>query len=200
MEDIEAIIFDLGRVLVDIDNDRLVRNLSRRDSEIDANALLSLVEEDELTVQFDTGKLTPEQFYGAVCSEKGIQIGYGDFLTGYCDIFKPMFGIDYLIHQLKDKYTIGLLSNTNTLHYNFITGHFPYVDAIKKPTLSYKLGIMKPDEKIYQTAAENVGVDISKCLFIDDRQPNVDGAVSAGMQAFVFEGVDQLRKQLEPLL
>ena len=200
MDGIEAIIFDLGRVLVEIDNERLVRNLSRGDSDIDPNSLMQLVEDDELTLQFDTGKLTPEQFYGAVCAKTGIQIGYGDFLTGYCDIFKQMFGVDYLIHQLKDKYTIGLLSNTNTLHYNFIAGHFSYVDQIKNPTLSYKVGLTKPDIKIYEEAAKNVDTEIGKCLFIDDRAANVEGALSAGMQAIHFLDVESLRMSLEPLL
>lgn len=58
--------------------------------------------------------------------------------------------------------------------------HFDYV------TLSYELGIVKPQREIYDDAVGGVGVPAGDCLFLDDRPENIEGAHAAGLQAELF--------------
>ncbi|MFD9906585.1 HAD-IA family hydrolase [Streptomyces sp. NPDC059063] len=65
---------------------------------------------------------------------------------------------------------------------------------------SAALGLAKPDRRIYERAAERLGVDVTRCLFVDDRQENVDAAVALGMSGVRYRGPDDLRTALAPLL
>ena len=58
------------------------------------------------------------------------------------------------------------------------------------------VGLRKPEPAIYRRALDILGSDPARTLFIDDRQENVDGAVTAGMKAIRFTGAEALRAQL----
>ncbi|GHE84969.1 hypothetical protein GCM10018785_61060 [Streptomyces longispororuber] len=64
---------------------------------------------------------------------------------------------------------------------------------------SAALGLVKPDRRIYELAAERVGAAVSRCLFVDDRQENVDAAVALGMTGVLYRRPDDLRAALAPL-
>ncbi|MCP4343158.1 MAG: HAD-IA family hydrolase [Desulfobulbaceae bacterium] len=64
------------------------------------------------------------------------------------------------------------------------------------PTLSYILGSLKPFPVNYLTAAESINTPLENCLFIDDLQRNVDGAIDIGMQAIRFTNETELREYL----
>ncbi|MFG1825019.1 HAD family hydrolase [Microbispora bryophytorum] len=58
----------------------------------------------------------------------------------------------------------------------------------------------KPDPRIYEIAAERAGVPLGRCLFVDDREENVEAARALGMTAVLFTGVPDLETALAPLL
>ncbi|HEY5135960.1 MAG TPA: HAD-IA family hydrolase [Candidatus Nanopelagicales bacterium] len=47
--------------------------------------------------------------------------------------------------------------------------------------------VLKPDPRIYRLAVERLGVDAEDCLFVDDQQGNVEGALAVGMSARWFD-------------
>ena len=53
-------------------------------------------------------------------------------------------------------------------------------------TLSYELHLVKPDAEIYRRALRGLGVEPGETLFLDDRPPNVEGALAAGIHAELF--------------
>ena len=63
-------------------------------------------------------------------------------------------------------------------------------------TVSGDIGQIKPDREIYDTHAEQYGLDPAFSLFIDDSPRNVEGARAAGWQAIHFTGAEQLRLDL----
>ncbi|MEU1120320.1 MULTISPECIES: HAD-IA family hydrolase [unclassified Streptomyces] len=65
---------------------------------------------------------------------------------------------------------------------------------------SADLGVAKPDRRMYETAAERAGVEARRCLFVDDRQENVDAAVELGMTGLLYREAADLREALAPLL
>ncbi|GGO28024.1 hypothetical protein GCM10010116_56190 [Microbispora rosea subsp. aerata] len=65
---------------------------------------------------------------------------------------------------------------------------------------SARVGVVKPDPRIYEIAAERAGVPLERCLFVDDRAENVEAAKALGMTAVLFTGVADLETALAPLL
>ena len=62
--------------------------------------------------------------------------------------------------------------------------------------VSCKMGVRKPDPRIYERAAGALDVPPSGCIFVDDRLTNCDGARAVGMRAITFESAAQLRADL----
>jgi putative hydrolase of the HAD superfamily len=70
------------------------------------------------------------------------------------------------------------------------------VDAIVNTS---RIGVAKPDPRVYQHAAAIVGVEPTRCLFVDDQAENVDAARAAGMTGLLYAGPHSLREALAPL-
>lgn len=65
---------------------------------------------------------------------------------------------------------------------------------------SARIGVVKPDARIYEIAAERAGVPMGRCLFVDDRAENVEAAVALGMTGVVYGAIADLEEALAPLL
>lgn len=66
--------------------------------------------------------------------------------------------------------------------------------------ISGEVGLRKPEPEIYQLTAERLELEPSECVFVDDMQPNVDGARKLGMTAILHTSYDETRRELEALL
>jgi glucose-1-phosphatase len=193
---IEAIIFDLGRVLVAIDDTLLVERLFKGLDTGDIQELARRTMSDPAMVEFNTGRIDPETFYDRMKQTYHWDIDFDTFKQLWCRIFYPMEGMEQLVTQLRGRSRLGLLSDTDPLHWNHIITTWPWIQVFEKPTLSYQLGVMKPNPSIYKTASINVNTPPQKCLYIDDLQDNVNGALEAGMQAVLFENISKLKNIL----
>ena len=194
---IEAIIFDLGRVLVAIDNTLLVEQLFKG---LDADNLQELGRKtmtDPAMVEFNTGRIGPKEFHRRMCDAYQLGVDFDEFKQLWCRIFYPMDGMKDLIRQLRPNITLGMLSDTDPLHWNHIITTWPWLKMFETPTLSYQTGVMKPDPAIYLKAAENVNTSPENCLYIDDLQDNVEGARAVGMTALQFENISQIKNAFE---
>lgn len=197
--DIKAIIFDMGRVLVAIDNAYLVRNLFKGLDTDDLQQLGHKTMSDPAMVAFNSGRMSAEDFHRSMCRTYHLDLDFDTFCATWCGIFHTMEDMESLIDRLKNTLTIGLLSDTDPIHWNFITTTWPWIGQISKPTLSFQVGVMKPNPEIYRIAAENVSTPPENCLYIDDLQANVDAAESLGMTAIRFEDPAQLTHALSTL-
>ncbi|MGP3912077.1 HAD-IA family hydrolase [Nonomuraea sp. NBC_00507] len=57
---------------------------------------------------------------------------------------------------------------------------------------SARVGVAKPDRRIYEIAAERAGVAAERCLFVDDRLPNVEAARALGMTGVHYRTIQDL--------
>jgi putative hydrolase of the HAD superfamily len=64
---------------------------------------------------------------------------------------------------------------------------------------SARVGVVKPDPRIFEIAAERAGVPARRCLFVDDRLENVEAAAACGMTGVLYGGVGDLEQALAPL-
>jgi HAD superfamily hydrolase (TIGR01509 family) len=195
MTRIEALIFDLGRVIVEIDFSRSLFRLFR-DFEKPSQDIIRQLMEDDLIKRYNTGQIQPQQFYEAVKQKFKLAIDFEEFKDLWCDVFSPMPGMEELIRELEGRIKLGLFSNTDPLHWQHIYDTNPIMDVFTRPTLSFEIGIQKPAPESYRIAAANVDTPVENCLYIDDLQENVEAAIQGGMQGVPFTSTAQLRHEL----
>ena len=75
----------------------------------------------------------------------------------------------------------------------------PSFDGVASVTLSFEVGMVKPEPAIYLACLSSLGAEPAEALFVDDRRENVEAARALGMEALVFEGEDALAAALEEL-
>jgi len=193
---INAVIFDLGRVLIRVDFTRgLFRYRNPSGNKSDQEVLEELFA-DPIFIDFNTGRISPEQTYRAIVTKYRLSIDYQTFVQEWSNIFSPMDGMEDLLYKVARNYPVGLLSDIDPLHWEYCRTTYPFLKIFRKPALSFEIGALKPAEICYQTAALNLNIPIENCLFIDDREINVAGAIAAGMQTIQFNGVEDLQRAL----
>jgi FMN phosphatase YigB (HAD superfamily) len=197
MADISAVIFDLGKVLVDWDISQGI--WAEVIETIGPQAEDTPLRRDWQQVyrSYSTGRMPPDVFHREVCRITGLQMSYKEFVPNWCDIFFTMPGAEELFHQLIDRFPVGLLSDTDPLHWDYLLSTWPWLKKIPNPTLSFKIGFTKPAPDAYLAAARNTGFPPQACFFTDDRPKNITGAREVGMDAELFTDVAALRSQLE---
>lgn len=105
---------------------------------------------------------------------------------------------DY-IRRLKERYTIGLLSNTWQIDGFAVLGWYNLADAFDVAVTSAELGVMKPDPRIYQAALQRVQAQPEQAVFIDDSAPNIVAARNLGIHTVHFVDPVEARRQLATL-
>ncbi len=193
---IEAVIFDLGRVLVQVDVLTLARQVLAGQPHADPSLLVERVMTDPIMAAYNAGRITSVQFHAALCEKLDLDLDFDAFRRMWCGIFRPMPGMAELVAELRDRVRVGLLSDTDPLHWGFLRENYPFLAWFERPTLSFQVGAMKPDPGIYRAAAENVATPCDRCLYVDDLPGNVEGARAVGMKGILFEGPAALRRRL----
>lgn len=107
--------------------------------------------------------------------------------------------LKYII-SLRKKYKIAILSNVSRggmarrFTADEISTHF---DVIVE---SAELGFAKPEIQAYQAVANELGLKLSECLMVDDREPYCLAARELGMQAVLYESFEQMKSDIEKIL
>ena len=91
------------------------------------------------------------------------------------------------------------LSNWAVETFVLVRDRFPFLDWFDGILLSGEIGITKPDARIFEELCTRFGLDPATTVFIDDNPPNVEGAQAAGLQAVWFESAATLRGELARL-
>jgi beta-phosphoglucomutase-like phosphatase (HAD superfamily) len=73
-------------------------------------------------------------------------------------------------------------------------------EAINDVVLSYRFGMAKPKQEIYELAAERLNVLTTECVFVDDSPSHCEGAKRSGMKTVWYEDFPQVKKDLEKIL
>ena len=198
---IEVIFFDLGNVILPFNNYQIAEKLcrfSRKEEFQEPEKVFSYLFDFQEGVinPFDMGKVSPQEFFESVRNHLGLSIPFEQFVPIWTDIFVEDQEVSEIIRSLKGKRRLGLLSNTDPLHFHYIVSTFPIVSALEKWILSYEVGFKKPDARIFQRAIEWASVEPEKILFIDDTKGHVESAISLGMQGIHFFSATKLREEL----
>ncbi len=196
---IRTIISDLGKVILWFDNKIFLRKIAAYCSLPDEKIKDIVHRRAEIVELFDTGRITPQEFYSRATAELDASVNYEDFFAAYRDVFSLNPPVIELYKKLKGKYRLILLSNTDVVRFSFIKEKFPEILIFDAHVLSFEVGAMKPDPKIYRKALERAEAEASDCLFIDDMEENIKGAADLGLKTILYKPGTDLEKALRAL-
>lgn len=199
----KIVLFDLGNVLVHIHPEAMLQSLGIDTPENRERFALPII---DIVRRYECGGESTEQFLGrleTLFNETGeIQTRPNGFSQEKLQqamltiIGKPIEGMEEIVKQVATRIPVALLSNTNPLHYELCRQNLPVLQWIPKHFLSYQLGALKPDRKIYENVIRAVGLSPSDILFIDDVEKNLLGAQKIGISTLLFQGSEKLEKRL----
>ena len=189
------IYFDLGNVLLNFSHPRMCQQIAEL-FQVEADAVWKLLfEGDQLQHAVETGTLSADAYYQTLCEQFGSQPPRNDFERAASDIVEPNHPMVPVVTQLVvARQRIGLLSNINQGHWDWICQRYCglYPEMFEQLILSYEVGAMKPDPKIFQAAIAKAGVRPAEIFYTDDIAGHVAGARAAGIDAVLFTSCEQL--------
>lgn len=187
---IRNIIFDLGDVILNIDvpiASKSFAELSGREQ----SEILAIFKESEIFRQFETGLMDEPTFRNYVreilnfpdLSDEAIDTAWNSLLLDL-----PPERVE-LLKKLAGQYRLFLLSNTSSIHITQVnkileasTGVEKLEDLFEIVFLSYEMGLMKPDARIYREVLDKAGLKAEETLFLDDNADNIRSASQLGIE------------------
>ena len=196
---IRAVIFDFGSVLV-LMQDEKPRQLLADRLGVPLEELNRLVFESESAARAMLGELTIDQHWQAVGAALGV---LPEDLPAVRAQFWSADVVNQelvaLIHKLRPRYKIGLLSNAWNDLRQVLATRLPIGHLFDDMLISAEVGLGKPDPRIYHLAVERLGVQPHEAIFIDDVLVNVEAARAVGLIALHYQNNLQLFNDLEAL-
>lgn len=191
---IDFFCFDMGNVLLSFDYDVAARQMSQICGAPPEKCRQVAFDESELLRDFETGRITAAEFHDRFSHITGTTSDRDALLHAHSDMFSIKPDTVRVLTQLKGvRRRTGLMSNTCSDHFEFCRERFGAIrDLFDVYVLSYEVGAMKPDRKIYDVAIEKAGVPAERIFYVDDREENIAGAREAGMDAVLFTGASRL--------
>jgi putative hydrolase of the HAD superfamily len=184
----QALVFDLGGVLVAHDNAVMAERIASRCSPPRTPQEVGrLIRETDWSAGPPISSLH-DQLRGGL----GYAPDWDDFVADWCCHFAVDERMLDFVEGLKTHNRVMLFSNTNQQHWDFLVAATDGRLARLDPYLSHEIGCTKPSLRSFQLVAEQARIDPARSVFFDDLQANVDGARRAGFQAELFENQAKL--------
>jgi len=196
----DALLFDLGRVVLDIDFSRAFACWARH-AGCAPEKLVGRLSVGELNHRHERGEISDPEYFAGQCAAMGIALSDGQFLEGWNAIFAgEMPGIAPLLERAAQRLPLYAFSNTNAAH----VGHFSvaYADVLgifREMFLSNAIGLRKPDAAAYDHVVNAIGVPAGRIVFFDDLAANIEGAQVRGLRAVHVKSADDVAQALKTL-
>ena len=196
--EIRLIISDFGGVICTFDYRIFCQRLAGRTGRT-TDQVFAAAFGDRLQREFETGRLSGPAYHRAVMDRLGADVPYEEFFPMYGDIFTEIPATCDLLRRLHARYPLYLLSDTNEIHFGYVRETVGILRVFREFIVSYQVGAMKPDPRIYGEALRRSGLPATACVFVDDRPANVEGAARVGMHALLFQSPEQFATELTRL-
>ena len=198
----EAIIFDVGNVLINVDHLAIgigLAEASDHDSFRDRAVLLSTIRDwrtSPLIAAFEEGRLSAEQFYSRMKEIYRLHATFEQFCAIWNSGFSANTPVVEIIGRLRDRTRLFGLSNTDPLHFEHIRGTYPVLGWMDDIILSYRVGKRKPASEIYVYALRRAEVQPHQAWYVDDLSDFVVAAERVGMRGVLYRTAPELADAL----
>lgn len=204
---IRNIVFDLGGVIMTICQDEAIKRFKSIGLK-NVEDYLNPYTQTDIFGDIEEGKISAEQFRAKLSELIGKEVTYEECKFAWLGYRQdvPLRNLDILRKLKAQGYKLILLSNTNPFMMSWgLSGEFDgngnslesYFDSLY---LSYKLGVMKPNKKIFQYIIDNEKIQPGESLFIDDGERNINAARLLGFKTLCPINGEDWTKELIELL
>jgi glucose-1-phosphatase len=196
----DALLFDLGRVVLDIDFNKALACWAGHAGSEPAH-LLERFTRGEIYHRHEKGEISDADYFAALRATLGIGISDAQFLEGWNAIFAgEMPDISRLLARAAKRLPLYAFSNTNNAHVEYfskayagVLGHF------REIFLSSSIGLRKPDAVAYDHVVKAIGVPASRIVFFDDLAENIESAQARGLIGVHVKSPDDVAAALSAL-
>ena len=197
---IEALLFDLGGVVIDISVERALRCWQPR-SRLPIEQMRGRLTVDEPFRQHERGELPASGYFDHLrkvfeldASDREIEVGWNAILVG--EIPESLL----LVESARRHLPCYAFTNTSRTHQSTWTKAFPnVVSAFDRIFSSPDLGLRKPERAAFEIVTREIDVEPASVLFFDDLLENVEGARAAGLQAVHVRDIEDIRRALSAI-
>lgn len=198
---INTVIFDIGMVLVYFRWRELYAELGFTGEKFEKIADATV--RNPWWEEFDKGLMTTEEIIERFAASAP------EYKKDIAQIYENMGDIvrlyDYAIPWIQDLknrgYKIYILSNWSKPAYDDnLDTNLRFLNLVDGAVMSFREGIIKPDEKIYELICSRYDIDPKRAVFLDDNAANIEGARAFGLNAIHFKTYEQAKAELEAML
>jgi FMN phosphatase YigB (HAD superfamily) len=196
---IQAIIFDLGDVIVNLDMQRVVDAFSKYTSN-DPIKVLDRISDLDAFRLYETGKIDTFEFIEASRVSLELNLTHEQFKSIWNSMLLniPVQKLE-LLKRVKDQCHTMVFSNTNAMHEEAFErmidelhpGH-RMSDFVHMAYYSHHVGMRKPDQEVFEFMISEHGLHRQSTLFFDDKKENIEAAKSAQIQGILVSHPDEL--------
>lgn len=189
---IRDIVFDIGRVIIDIQPEPMLEFLHDRGAaRLDLHAMLEQIGINE----HETGRMD-----GAGLIERlralAPQATPAELRAQWLDMFAPHQDMIQLAHRIAPHHGVYLLSNVGDLHWEHLVQRHGIAGIGRGALTSFHAGVMKPDTAIYAQAEQKFALVPAMTVFVDDRPENIEAARARGWHGIVHRNFNDTRQGL----
>ncbi|MBQ7350104.1 MAG: HAD family phosphatase [Bacteroides sp.] len=202
-KNIKNIVFDLGGVLIDLDFKSAINGLQKAGF-ANVKEQLQAFDREGIFQKFEVGEISADEFRAAIRENAIVTLTDTEInnLWNLMLLEIPREKLE-LILDLRSKYMVYLLSNTNSIHWDYVCKNafnyrgFRVNDYFEETFLSFEMHLAKPDKAIYKKMLNDANLLPEETLFIDDSEANCKAAAEVGIHAHHYHIGDDLSKIFE---
>ncbi len=186
MKKFEAVIFDYGGVIINI-NYQATLDAFKSLGILDIDGMYSQAAQSNLFNDFETGKISPQYFINQLLSFAPVGTTPNQIVHAWNAMILdvPKESIELLERLKLEGYRVFLLSNTNSLHIDLANRRWDVVsdksptEMFEKVYYSHEVKMRKPSVDIFQMVIKENDLNPERTLFIDDSTQHIEGAKKA---------------------
>ncbi|HXN15305.1 MAG TPA: HAD family phosphatase [Usitatibacter sp.] len=197
MSEVDALLFDLGGVVIELDWARAFERWAAASGER-ADTLRERFSFDLPYERHERGEISASQYYASLRASLRIDIPDRQFAEGWESIFAAeVIATVRLLNALKDRVPLYAFSNTNLAHYRVWSQRYARaLSVFRKVFVSCEMGKRKPERAAFEEIARDIGVPMERILFFDDSGENIAGARAAGLRAVQVRSAHDVERAL----
>lgn len=201
---IKNIVFDMGKVLVDYDAEKVCSHFIKDEEE--QKEICTAIFVSPEWILLDMGVMPEdmalERMLARLDTERKRELGALCFKHWHEYNMRHKEGMEEVVRWLKSiGYGIYLCSNASVRLLTCYKTVLPAIDCFHGILFSADVLCLKPQKEIYEHLFHRFRLKPEECFFIDDMPLNIEGARQCGMDGYCFEDGDvgKLRKVLAGL-
>ncbi len=194
---IKAIIFDIGGVVLKPKSFHPVTQEYAKMMNLEKDRVHEIFK--KIWYMWRVDEINENEFFDKLTKELKIQADKEKLRKIFYSVWELDEGTFEMIGKLRKNYKIFALTNQSRELFSSLSKEYGLSKIFDKIFTSYETKLAKPDPKIYEYMLGKTGMKPGECVFIDDKDENVERAGKLGMKALLFENAEQTENELRKL-